>query len=122
MDRLPPEPFGPVYPKLTGLDYWRKKPALTKGEWLVYGAAVREKIAALNRAALMKELPSHGCPCASGTWESDPKKIMAAVKRQNQAKLWTEADRKRRTDAEIIEAYNKAMAEKRARQLKADPA
>lgn len=107
--------YGPNYPKLTGLDKWRKKATLTSDEWREYGAAVRKKIEALNRSALVSVTPSRQrCPCASGSWSSDPKEIAKAVKRQNQAAFDAAVarDRAKRTDDEIREAYATAMREK----------
>lgn len=113
-----PAPFGPVYPDLPSSRKWRKRQNLTKGEMDLYGQQVREDIRKLNERALYRALePNRACPCASGSWESDPKKIAAHVRRKIQAEFEAavRADRARRTDEDIREAYELAMAEKRAR-------
>jgi hypothetical protein len=71
---------GPQYPKLAGLDRYRRDPNVDRH---AYGQAVLSAIRALQARELARELPSHPCPCASGTWESDGRKILAAVRQQN---------------------------------------
>lgn len=68
------------YPKLAGLDRYRRDPDADRH---AYGAAVLSAIRALQARELARELPTHRCPCASGTWESDGAKILAAVRQQN---------------------------------------
>lgn len=68
------------YPHLTGLDRYRRDPDADRR---AYGAAVLSAIRALQARELARELPTHPCPCASGTWESDGAKILAAVRAQN---------------------------------------
>lgn len=71
---------GPAYPKLAGLDRYRRDPDPDRH---AYGRAVLAAIRALQRRELMRELPTHPCPCASGVWDSDGRKILAAVRAQN---------------------------------------
>lgn len=68
------------YPALSGLDRYRRDPNADRH---AYGAAVLSAIRALQARELARELPTHPCPCASGTWESDGAKILAAVRAQN---------------------------------------
>ena len=117
-----PAPFGPVYPDLPSSKKWRKKETLTYSERALYGQQVREDIRKLNDRALLRALePNRACPCASGSWESDGKKIAAHVRRKIQAEFEAavKAERARRTDAAIKKAYEEAMAEKRARATEA---
>lgn len=71
---------GPQYPHLAGLDRYRRNPDADRR---AYGAAVLSAIRALQARELARELPSHPCPCASGVWDSDGAKILAAVRAQN---------------------------------------
>lgn len=71
---------GPQYPHLTGLDRYRRDPNPDRH---AYGQAVLAAIRTLQRRELARVLPSHPCPCASDTWESDGRKIRAAVRQQN---------------------------------------
>jgi len=68
------------YPTLAGLDRYRRNPDPDRR---VYGQAVLSAIRALQARELARELPSHPCPCVSGVWESDGRKILAAVRQQN---------------------------------------
>ena len=68
------------YPHLAGLDRYRRAP---DPDPRAYGAAVLSAIRALQARELARELPPHPCPCASGVWESDGRKILAAVRAQN---------------------------------------
>lgn len=68
------------YPHLTGLDRYRRDPDADRR---AYGAAVLSAIRALQARELARELPTHPCPCASGTWESDGQAILRAVRAQN---------------------------------------
>jgi hypothetical protein len=68
------------YPHLTGLDRYRRDPDADRH---AYGQAVLAAIRALQRRELARELPSHPCPCASGTWASDGQEILRAVRAQN---------------------------------------
>jgi len=71
---------GPQYPTLAGLDRYRRAPDADRR---AYGQAVLAAIRALQARELARELPSHPCPCASGTWESDGHAILRAVRAQN---------------------------------------
>ena len=71
---------GPQYPALTGLDRYRRAPDPDRR---AYGQAVMAAIRALQARELARELPSHPCPCASGTWASDGQEILRAVRSQN---------------------------------------
>jgi hypothetical protein len=68
------------YPTLAGLDRYRRNPDADRH---AYGAAVLSAIRALQARELARVLPTHPCPCASGVWESDGRKILAAVRAQN---------------------------------------
>lgn len=70
----------PGYPALPGLDKYRRD---ADPDRRAYGQAVLAAVRALQRRELARETPSHRCPCASGTWESDGHAILAAVRRQN---------------------------------------
>ena len=70
----------PLYPKLAGLDRYRRDPDADRH---VYGQAVLSAIRALQARELARELPSHPCPCASGVWASDGQEILRAVRAQN---------------------------------------
>jgi hypothetical protein len=78
-DRGAPENQKP-YPALTGLDRYRRAPDPDRR---VYGQAVLSAIRALQARELARALPSHPCPCASGTWASDGQEILRAVRAQN---------------------------------------
>ena len=68
------------YPHLAGLDRYRRAPDPDRR---AYGAAVMAAVRALQARELARELPSHPCPCASGTWASDGHEILRAVRAQN---------------------------------------
>jgi hypothetical protein len=68
------------YPHFAGLDRYRRNPAADRH---AYGQAVLSAIRALQARELARELPTHPCPCASGTWESDGHAILRAVRAQN---------------------------------------
>ena len=124
-----PQDLGPAYPTLgpTVAAHRRKAgragsiSAMAPEDRKAYGAAVLAGFATL--ASKIGSAPSPRCPCASGTWESSPAAIQSAIRRQHVAQLQAgaNADRRRRTDREIADLYEKAMAEKRAR-LAAPPA
>lgn len=107
--------FGPRYPNISGLSKFRNKVDLTAEEWKAYGQAVRSKLAALNAAALAREIPAHRCNCASGSYANSPAKIRAHMAKKLQAEFdaAVREERNRRTDQQIIAAYHRAMAEKR---------
>jgi hypothetical protein len=70
----------PLYPKLAGLDRYRRSPDADRR---AYGQAVMAAVRALQARELARELPSHPCPCASGVWASDGQEILRAVRAQN---------------------------------------
>jgi len=70
----------PLYPKLAGLDRYRRAPDPDRR---AYGQAVLAAIRALQARELARELPTHSCPCASGVWASDGQEILRAVRQQN---------------------------------------
>jgi hypothetical protein len=116
------EEFGPKYPALPSVDKHRRlaRSAVeeTPEQRRAYGAAVHAGIRALQRSELMRVVSVPKPNCASGTAETEGRKILNAVKRQLEAKLQADAnaDRRRRTDGEIIAAYQAAMEAKRARE------
>lgn len=81
---------------------------------IAHGRAVLAAIRALNSPP-RNQAPAPRAPCVSGTWESDGRKILAHIRRANAARLQSlaRADRARRTDAELIAAYDTAMSAKR---------
>jgi hypothetical protein len=72
--------LNPEYPHLAGLDRYRRDPNPDRH---AYGQAVLSAVRALQRRELTRVLPSHPCPCASGTWASDGQEILRAVRAQN---------------------------------------
>lgn len=113
------EPFGPVYPALPSVAKFRRMANgrdLTKEEGKAYGRAVMQGILDLQKRELQREFKSHACPSASGSWATDGKTLIKAVRKQHQDQLEAavRADRARRTDAEIVSAYHAAMEETRA--------
>jgi len=68
------------YPKLAGLDRYRRAPDPDRR---AYGQAVMAAIRALQARELQRAAPSHSCPCASGVWESDGQEILRAVRARN---------------------------------------
>ena len=70
----------PLYPKLAGLDRYRRDPDADRR---AYGQAVLSAIRALQARELARERPSHPCPCASGVWASDGQEILRAVRAQH---------------------------------------
>ena len=91
VDREPPEPFGPVYPKgAPSVNKWRrlaKARPLSKEESHAYGLAVLDWIVGLSRQQLLRKGASAPAkvPCASGTWLTDGNAILAAVRAQIKA-------------------------------------
>jgi len=69
----------PPYPKLTGLERYRRDPNADRHE---YGRAVLAAVRALQARELTRDKP-HPCPCASRTWSSDGQEILRAVRQQN---------------------------------------
>jgi hypothetical protein len=84
----PIAPYGPAYPKaLPGVDRYRRAAARAGGvanmsaeERRAYGRAVLDAINGLHKP---KAKPQP-CPCASGTWHSDGRTILDAVRRATQ--------------------------------------
>ena len=68
------------YPTLAGLDRYRRAPDPDRR---AYGQAVLSAVRALQARELARVLPTHPCPCASGTWASDGQEILRAVRAQN---------------------------------------
>lgn len=109
------DPFGPKYPALPAVNKYRakaKRGQLDQDGAREYGAAVHQAIRDLQRAELQRELRTHACPCASGTWHSEAKDILRAIRNQNRSQKVPDL----RTDKQLVEAYEAAMAEKRARE------
>ena len=80
--------FGPVYPALPTVDKHRRKAraagsvaAMAPEDRRAYGQAVLSALAALSAP----KAPAHHCPCASGTWHSDGKAILKAVRSQQRS-------------------------------------
>ena len=84
--------FGPFYPNIPSCNKYRKYQTLADmplGEVYAYGNQVLKSIRSLNRSALQaKEFKPGSCPCPSGTWYSDGKKIVEAVRRRHRAELF----------------------------------
>lgn len=72
-----------------------------------YGLAVLAAASEANRRALQRELPSHNVSCASRTNHNCGYAILAAVAKQNRNRPI-----RKRSDAELLEAYEKAMESK----------
>lgn len=102
--------YGPVYPKLPGLDKYRRvanSGAETPEDARAYGRAVGEAFRSLNAISAGRPI-STAC-----TAETDAKcraRILAAFE------AGIRADRARRTDAQIIALYHKTMERKRRRE------
>lgn len=121
------EPFGPTYPALPSVAKWRKladKRELTKEETKAYGRAAIEAFRKMQRDELQRCLPQRTASqamCASGTWLTDGKALIKAVREQHARKLQADAnaDRARRSDDQIKAAYQAAMDAKRKAQVEA---
>jgi hypothetical protein len=76
-----------------------------------YGQAVHAAIRALQRSALNRELPSHQSPCASGTWHSEGKDILKAIRAQHRTATQTAANGPtfERTDEDLERDYYRAL-------------
>lgn len=108
------EAGNPVYPALRGVDKFRKlanKRELSADETKAYGRAVLEGIRQMQRQELFRG--SKRVPSARYETGADVLKRIAA---ENRARCEADirAERDRRTDAEIIAAYEAAMVAKRA--------
>jgi hypothetical protein len=114
-----PEKWGPAYPKTASaaVTKWRSVAAgreLTSDETRAYGQAVHAWINGFKTPKRAPDTLSTRSNCASGqAGEFCAKKHRAALL----AKLYrdAEADRRARTDKQIIAAYEAAMMKKRAR-------
>lgn len=79
--------FGPVYPEL-GVKVTKLRNA-ARYDAKAHGRAVLEAIGRLNQSIAdryAKKGCTSPCPCASGTYHSSGKDILAAVGRQNRAR------------------------------------
>jgi alpha-amylase/alpha-mannosidase (GH57 family) len=118
------EPFGPKYPDLGArVAKFRRIPKnqLTEDHKREYGEAIESAIRSLQRSEFFRHHcfnPISPLPhCASGTWYSEGDDIHKAIREQQKRALWNypEQVRKKRTQVEWQELYNKAMAEKQPR-------
>lgn len=108
---------GPAYPKLGAKVEKYRQQAKRGEEDTGYGAAVLDAIRALNKATQNRAAsePRTKCPCASGTWHSEAKDILAAVNAQNITRCWNaNAAKQARSDEEIIAQYHAHMKKQRA--------
>lgn len=119
--RAPAESFGPFYPKSwsANVTKFRNKARdglakLSAEEKRAYGAAILQAVLAAQRSALMRETPTVGTHCASGTWINDAKKLHKALQRQQRAALFDDIERQRRDrDPDTWKKmYDDAMKEK----------
>lgn len=109
---------GKLYPSLPGVAKIKgkiRKPLKDTDPDLVdaYGRAVLDAIGALQAAELRRETPTFRSNCASGTWHSDGKKILAALRQRTISTV-----RILRSDEEIQTAYEEAMEAKREAAMK----
>jgi hypothetical protein len=110
------EPFGPLYPDLGAtIAKSRHKARIDPSHRQAHGEAVLAAIRAKQRSELQRELPSRAPNCASGTAHNTGEAILKAIRAQHVARLQAaiNADRRRRTDAEIIAEYEFVMEQKR---------
>lgn len=119
------EPFGPLYPKLgAGVAKFRKLANPTAEQRQAHGAAVEAAILASQSAWWRTERAVVPPNCASGTWHNNADgSVGEAIRaKQNAALLaWPDKQRRERTDAELREAYQRAMAEKWSAERLAPP-
>jgi hypothetical protein len=110
--------FGPTYPALASCAKFRRMRDPSAEQRKAHGEAVMAGIRSLQAGELARETKTHRPNCPSRSAETTGKGIMKAVQRQHASQLQAgaNADRARRTDAQIIEAYAEAMAEKRQRE------
>lgn len=110
----------PQYPALPAVNKWRslaKQRELTAEEKYEYGTAVLEEIGKLNRAALLRSVPTFKARCASGSFCNDPKELQKIIRRQH---IEDFAAAVARDQTQLVKfgyfeaAYEKAMREKRA--------
>lgn len=105
----------PNYPKFGAtVAKYRKLPP-TAENVKAHAEALFSQLATFRRQEFQRtayEEPGRACPCASGTWHTEGKKILAAVNSQNRANM----DRaladswKRRTDKQVGIALKAALA------------
>ena len=84
---------GPAYPDLGNTVAKYRRMATKAGsisqmlpfDRQAYGEAVEKAIRAKQRSELMRELPSHPCPCASGTYHNTGEAIDRAMKAKHRA-------------------------------------
>lgn len=79
---------------------------LSPEERRAYGRAVFADVKMRNAP---RNPAAHPCPCASGTWHTEPGKILAAVRQQQLAQLDRLAYQNRRTPRQWVQAYADAM-------------
>ncbi len=87
-----------------------------------YAEAVEKAVLAKQRAQLRRAaVPERRPPCASGTWHTTGEAIEEAIRAQHRADLlaYPAKVRRERHPTEWQHLYDKAMAEKRARQSEA---
>lgn len=111
----------PQYPAIPGAAKFRKIPRdqLTAEQKAAYSAVIVRTVLELQRKALQRELPEIKPSCASGTWHNmaDGSVGRAIRKQQHEALLRApDSIRAKRTDKQLIELYEEAMAAKRARE------
>lgn len=116
----PNNPLYPDYPAIPRAVKFRKIPRdqLTPEQKIAYSKAIVETILSLQRKALERAVPDIKPACASGTWCNNGEDLHKALCRQRHEALLRAPDsiRAKRTDRQLIEAYEEAMAAKRARQ------
>ena len=118
MNQKPLPPFGPTYPAMgPRVAKFRRvaRDQLTPDQRREYSAAIVDKIRALQRAAVMRDLPSFRPSCASGTWHNNADgKVGAAVREQQARALLACPDeiRAARSIVDLDAAYKAAMREK----------
>lgn len=113
---------GPCYPAMPALAKHRQRAArygsiaaMPRADVEAYAAAVDAGIRALNKAT--QRTGYNPRPnCASGSWANNDADLKAAIYNRQMRELHASvaADRRARTDDDIREAYELAMAEKRA--------
>lgn len=107
---IAPEDDGPVYPSLPELDAHRRvanSAKETAEQAAAYGRAVGDAFRKLNRISASKPIPT---ACSA---ETDAKCRARHIAELHRA---CAADRRRRTDEEIVSAYHAAMKAKRERE------
>lgn len=112
------EAHTPIYPKMPELDKWRAKAdeagsvtKLSQEDSDGYYKALCNSIYRLNVARLQSGLGFSAAPRSLTYISPGSKKGIAALRRQTKAAFHAAADvdRRRRTDQEIIDEYNRVM-------------